>query len=33
MYRFQDRINDYLFFCKEQRRLDKKTIRAYKSDL
>jgi site-specific recombinase XerD len=30
---FKDRIDNYLFFCKEQCRLDEKTIRAYKIDL
>lgn len=33
MHNFQDRIDDYLFFCKQQRRLDEKTISAYKIDL
>lgn len=33
MCSFKDRIEMYLFFCKEQRRLDEKTVKAYKIDL
>lgn len=33
MQSFQDRINTYLIFCEQQRRLDEKTLRAYRIDL
>lgn len=33
MKTLQEEINGYLFYCKEQRRLDDKTVRAYQVDL
>ena len=29
----REQIRDYLFYCREQRRLDVKTVRAYSVDL
>lgn len=33
MYKMNEAINIYLSYCNKQRRLDEKTIRAYKNDL
>ena len=33
MCTMQEQINIYLFYCREQRRLDEKTVRAYENDL
>lgn len=33
MYNIQDGVQEYLSYCREQRRLDSKTVRAYKNDL
>ena len=33
MHRIQSQIASYLFYCREQRRLDEKTVRAYRIDL
>jgi integrase/recombinase XerD len=33
MRTIKEEVDNYLFYCREQRRLDDKTIRAYKNDL
>lgn len=33
MCTMQEQVNMYLFYCREQRRLDEKTVRAYENDL
>lgn len=33
MYTIRENVNEYLTYCKEQRRLDWKTVRAYRNDL
>ena len=33
MRKIQSQIERYLFYCREQRRLDEKTVRAYRIDL
>lgn len=33
MCMMQEEINVYLFYCREQRRLDEKTVKAYENDL